>query len=481
MRVAATYFVEDNMTVGHYLPVAPDSESEASAQAVGDESDGGTADSGRTGAGDATATLPATATNFAQRVTRTTLSNGLTLMVMPNKGSGVVAVSGKIKAGAFFCPERQNLSKLTAWLLTSGSKRFSKNELSDRLLSLGTSLTFNAGSFSSDFSSAMGKSGFESYVELLADVLVNPSFAPEELLKLSRQVQGSLQAAAGEPAMLGTIKLAQLLYQPGHVFYKKSLPDQLAELKSVTHDEAAAFHRRFYTPANTIITVVGDVEPAYVAALFEKHLSGWQGGKADAITVPSVELPGQAQRVEVKFADKTSVDIFIGVPSTLKRTDGDFQAARLANAALGLDTISSRLGAVVREKHGLTYGINSMFQDPIFGMAPWMIHLSVNPANSEKALALVAQVMEEYREQGITQKELADEAGRAYGLTVVGLSSSRGIADMLTTLEFSGAGVEALDNLAASLSKVTVAEANEAIRKHFCMDLAATVLAGVAK
>jgi hypothetical protein len=52
---------------------------------------------------------------------------------------------------------------------------------------------------------------------------------------------------------------------------------------------------------------------------------------------------------------------------------------------------------------------------------------------------------------------------------------------MLTTLEFSGAGVAALDNLAASLRAVTVAEANEAIRKHFRMDLAATVLAGVSK
>jgi predicted Zn-dependent peptidase len=89
--------------------------------------------------------------------------------------------------------------------------------------------------------------------------------------------------------------------------------------------------------------------------------------------------------------------------------------------------------------------------------------------------------MEEYREQGITAKELADEAGRAYGLTVVGLSSSRGISEMLTNLEFSGAGVATLDNLAASLRAVTVHEANEAIRKHFRVDLAATVLAGVSR
>jgi predicted Zn-dependent peptidase len=197
--------------------------------------------------------------------------------------------------------------------------------------------------------------------------------------------------------------------------------------------------------------------------------------------VKPVALPEKARRIDVPMADKTSVDVYIGVPAPLKRADGDFQAARLASAALGLDTISSRLGAVLREKHGLTYGINCMFSDPSFGQAPWLIHMSVNPVNAEKALALVAEVMDELQKNGITEKELADEAGRAYGLAVVGMANSLGVATTLTSMEFLGVGAQALDSLSNSLRSVTVAEANEAMRKYFRTDLAVTVLSGVQK
>ena len=162
----------------------------------------------------------------------------------------------------------------------------------------------------------------------------------------------------------------------------------------------------------------------------------------------------------------------------MRRTNEDFYSARIANAALGQDTITSRLGTVVRERAGLTYGIYSMYSDTAFGGAPWSIMLSVNPVNVEKALRLVDQVVSEYIEEGISEDELAKETGRAIGSFKVGLSSSIGIARVIAELEFLGLGVGELDHVAARYLSVTEKSCNEAMKKYFHPEASTTVVAG---
>src|SRR5262249_28670171 len=145
---------------------------------------------------------------------------------------------------------------------------------------------------------------------------------------------------------------------------------------------------------------------------------------------------------------------------------------------LGQDTLSSRLGLVVREKHGLTYGIGSGFADVSFGNGLWEISLSVNPENIEKALGLVAEVVEKYRAEGISAKEFADEKGRAYGGFVVSLRNSLGIANVLAQFEFLGLQTSDLDGIKAAYDSVTIDQVNEAIKKYLDLSKAVTVVAG---
>src|SRR5262249_11243876 len=154
--------------------------------------------------------------------------------------------------------------------------------------------------------------------------------------------------------------------------------------------------------------------------------------------------------------------IVVGHPAALKRSAADFMAARIANAALGGDTISSRLGKVIRRDNGLTYGVYSQFEDPTMGGALFAIQLSVNPQNVDKALALVNQVVADYLEKGITDEELASEANFASGYFEVQLRRNDAIARTLADFEFLGLGPAAMDNYAQSLLSVTRDEVNEA-------------------
>jgi zinc protease len=233
-----------------------------------------------------------------------------------------------------------------------------------------------------------------------------------------------------------------------------------------------------YSPKSTIIVVVGDTELEPTLALIEKYFGDWKGGSADDIIIPAAALPATKHRIDISLADKKSTDVVIAHPTTLMRKAPDFYAAKLANAALGQDTITSRLGNVVRDRAGLTYGIHSSFSDTAFGSAAWSMSFSVNPVNVDRALRLVTEVVNDYLENGISDDELNKESGRAVGSFTVGLASSLGMSRALAEFEFLGLGVAELDKVVANYAATTKEQINEAMKKYITPDKTVTVVAG---
>ena len=212
--------------------------------------------------------------------------------------------------------------------------------------------------------------------------------------------------------------------------------------------------------------------------LVKDNFGNWSGTERKTIAVSEVSLPTQAKTEEIYVADKANVDIFIGHPTSLGRKNADFYAAYIANQALGGDTLIDRLGIVIREQHGLTYGVYSVFEETGFGAAPWWITVSVNPANIDKTLTLVSQVVSDYRKTGITDDELKRKIGDVVGSFNVSLRSSSGIASELTRFEFLGLGVAEMDELPGKFRALTKADVDSAARKYFDPERAVTVIAG---
>jgi zinc protease len=162
----------------------------------------------------------------------------------------------------------------------------------------------------------------------------------------------------------------------------------------------------------------------------------------------------------------------------LRRNTEDYYAAILANSALGESTLSSRLGLQVRDVEGLTYGIGSRFRAPSLAAGPWYIVVSVNPQNVEKAIESALKVLKDYVQNGIREKELADEKSSAIGSFKVSLSTNAGLAEAIWNAEFYNLGLDYVDRFPQLIQSVTVEEVNSAIRKYFRPDHLTIVIAG---
>ena len=97
-------------------------------------------------------------------------------------------------------------------------------------------------------------------------------------------------------------------------------------------------------------------------SLIETEFADWQvKGKVTTLKYPTVLMPEGVVRVNPVLPGKAQAITYMGY-TAINRKDPRFYAALVLNQILGGDTLSSKLGAEVRDRQGLTYGIYSTFQ-----------------------------------------------------------------------------------------------------------------------
>ncbi|MBA3857790.1 MAG: hypothetical protein C0507_12855 [Cyanobacteria bacterium PR.3.49] len=500
MKAAAKYFVKSNRTVGHFYPKAPDMPDEATIDDDGDDEEEGAPPEPSKSHGKQeeinvteflnsrppvakvkAAKSTAKTASFDSRVIKHVMPNGLTLLLLRNPGTESIGITSTTKAGKYFSyKEPGALPDFAADLLTKGSANYGKIQIAEILEHMGIagSLEFSVDNYRMSFGSHLVASDLPQFTDLLADVMRNPLFLDEELAKTKIEWRARLTEAISNTRLMAWNAVRRSLYPADHPFYEQTYEEQLNEIDVISTDDLKQLHKRLFGPKGTILTLVGDMDVDETISLLTAKLGDWQGGAAPDIQIPQVAMPAKGKRIDIQLKDKRSTDLIIAHTTELQRNSSDFYAAKLANAALGQDTITSRLGQVVRDKAGLTYGIYSSFSDTAYGAAPWSISLSVNPANIERSLGLVSEVVQDYLKNGISKDELAKETGRALGTFKVGLSSSLGIARALTEFEFLGLGAKELDRINDHYLSLTKEKVDAAARHYFHPDKAVTVASG---
>ncbi|HYN83954.1 MAG TPA: pitrilysin family protein [Pyrinomonadaceae bacterium] len=481
-RVAAKYFVEENRTVGHFIP----------------KSDGDAHDSTGGSGTPASAALvnpprlvprrlqrhhdprdPDARNSFASRVARAELDTGAVLLVLENRATPTVSLRASLRAGSFFEPrDRPGLARITADMLERGTQRRTKLQLAGDLEGVGAQLEFSTDPFAVNVSGRALAQDVRLLIEALAEQLREPSFPADELEKLKQQTVAAIQEQQSNTRHRAYERFTQVVYDPANPFHLPAGEQLVASIRSITVEDVRRFYAARYGGRSLVLSIAGDVRAAEVGEIFRESFATFAGPESVAVEVADPTPQEGARREVVLVKEKANVDVLIGSAAPLRRDAGDYYAALIANSALGESTLSSRLGLQVRDKEGLTYGIGSRFRAPSLAAGPWYIAVSVNPQNVERAIESALNVLREYVERGIREDELADEKSSAVGAFKVALSTNAGLAEALWNAEFYGLGPDYVDRFPRLISEVTADEVNAAIRKYFRPDHLTVVLAG---
>lgn len=481
-RVAQAYLHEDNLTVGWFVPKNTSGRGAASVGERGGHSlhrpafFRSEASAGAAG--------PPSDQSFAKRAVSFTLSNGVRGLILENRANPTVEVRAALFAGRAFEPvEQPELAAVTASMLMRGTERRSKLEIAAWLEDVGAEVHIGANRFLATASATSLSQDVGRLLETLAEVLREPTFPEEELVKLKSQMIGQIRRSQEHTGVRAFERFSQLLYDRSSPFYEPSASERVASIEAMTVEDVRRFYRARYGPRHLVLVIVGDVGAAEIAERIRQQFGDWspeptEDPRAMWARMPRASLPEAPFREVIYMPDKANVDVILGHAGRLRRTDPDYVAAIIGNAALGYSTLSSRLGVRVRDQEGLTYGIISRFFEPSFLDGPWGVSVTVNPENVERAIASTMEVLTRYVAEGITPQELEDEKSAFVGSFLVGLGTNGGIAAQLLLAEVFGFGPAYLDHLPEQVRALTREEVNAAIRTYLHPERLITVIAG---
>ncbi len=304
--------------------------------------------------------------------------------------------TGKVKNGT---------ANMMAGMLNESTKSMKAVDIDNKLESLGSNISFSAGDQSVNCYVECYKDKIAETMTILEDRLFNPAFdAKEYKLDKKAQLQSISQQNLSEISF-GSKNFFGMLYGNDNPIGVPSLSDYKAA-SSISVDDMKNYYNSFLSSNLTTVSVVGDVDEA----LISEKLAFLKKMPNRNLSMPVYNKFPEAAKTQVYMVNQDyakQTNLLMGYRSIPFDMEGDFFKASIMNFALG-GNFNSRLNLNIREDKGWTYGIRSGFSSvgenhPGF----YLISAGVKTRATDSAIVEILKELKKYRDNGITDEELA--------------------------------------------------------------------------
>ena len=408
--------------------------------------------------------------------TSTKLGNGAQLIVSPRHNLPLVSFAINFVGGAdqYDPATKPGVAEFAAAMLSEGTTTKSGDDISNALQLLGTGVRIGIGGESGVISFLSTTDKAERVLQIVEDMLVNPTFPNEAIERYRARRLVALTQAKDRTSLIARRVFPKVLYTEAHP-YGRSVNEQ--SVKAITRDDILAFDKAYFTPGHAIITVVGDVEPNAMKQMVERVLAPWNDGG----TMPSFDYPplGAPKATTIYLVDKPGAaqsSFAIGLPGPPRNTP-DYFALEVLNTMLG-GMFQSRLNADIREQKGYSYGVGSQFA---YGKGPGSFEAGGDIVTAKSDSALI-EFMKQLRgirgERPITDDELKTAEDNLVQSLPEYFASVRAVNGSIAGLYLESLPPDYFQHYAANVRAVTKDDVTRVANKYIDMDHLAIVIVG---
>jgi zinc protease len=283
-----------------------------------------------------------------------TLSNGIPVVFVRNEGLPLVEVQLLLAAGRESNPAgRAGLASLTASLLVEGTTTRTGAEIAATASGLGASLSSGSGDEMSWVSLSALSRNFDASLDLMADSVLRPRFAQEDVRRVQKQVLASIQASRAQPRTVARLAFARELFGANHPYGLPSVGTD-ATVGALVPRHVKGYHRAWWHAGNATFVVAGNVTREALQAALESRFGGWRRGRTtrQEVVVPAAPTGPRVVFVEQPGAVQSVLRIGTLGPA---RVDAAWMPANVAGTLVA-GMFSSRVNMNLREEHGWSYG-----------------------------------------------------------------------------------------------------------------------------
>lgn len=409
---------------------------------------------------------------------RSTLPNGMDLVVVPNREVPFVTMTIALPYGAFYDPEQApGTASMAASMLTRGTADHGYKELADELDRHAISLAGSASMDALTINASAVVDQRERAMKLLSEVVRQPTFPEKELGELIDQTRTGMLIAQSAPEYLADRELRRRLF--GSHPYARTPEGEVGDLDALTARGLASWWSSYVRPKKAVLYVAGDVDPGEIRAIAEKHFGAWH---AAGLLRPEHEyvIAAPAREVEIFLVDRPSDQAQIRVGHLgHSRSSPLYTRARVMSEVLG-GGFNSRLNDRIRVKEGLTYGARGGFRSSRFGGTFEVSTFSKN-ATVGKTVEAILDELQQMTVRPPSAQELREVIGYLAGSFAGSRETPQDIVGDLWMLRLNGLPDDYYERYLTEIAAMTPADVQKTAAELIRRDRLVVVVVGHAK
>jgi zinc protease len=359
-------------------------------------------------------------------------------------------------------------------LLPSGAGRYDRMALARLLDRAGATLTTECAAESAEVTIWGPSADWKKLLGVLADVVLRPRFAPEDLARVRRQISERQLRELAQPASRADRELLRAAYPEGHPYRSNGLGDPRSVAR-INPEKVRRFHRYHYTSGGSVLVVSASARLLTIESAARESFSGFLESRPPDLRFPPVR-PRSARTIEVELPGRSQVEIRMGGDS-IARTDPDYPAAFLANEVLGGRAQLSRLFQRIRERGGLVYHASSELEAMRFG-GYWTVGAGTGSERWRKVVPLLSKEVERMTRSEVSPGELRQVRESAIGEIPLAFESTADAHDLAVEVAYHRLPGDFLSHWPAQLRAVRPRDVRAAADRAMDRRHAVTVLAG---
>ncbi len=335
------------------------------------------------------------------------LDNGLEVIVVENHKLPKVTFQLLVDVPPKAYGGKTGTPGIAGDMLSRGTEQRTKLDIDEGIDFIGASLSTSS---NGAYASALSKHK-ETLMEIMSDIILNPSFPGEEFEKVKQQRLSELAYQSSDPNYISA-QVSEVLRNGEDHPYGQIVTEQT--LENISLEDVKAYYQDNFKPNISYLAFIGDINSEEARSLAETFFGKWEKANVTKSFYPRPSSPEASEVALVNKDGATQSVINITYPVNLKPGTEDAIVGNVLNTILGGGLLSSRLNQNIREDKGYSYGVRSTLSyDKVIGY--FAAGGNVRNEVTDSAVVEMLAEMERLRNEPVPEKELNSVKSYIYG------------------------------------------------------------------
>lgn len=388
------------------------------------------------------------------------LDNGLRIFVIEDHEQPMISFN-ILMPGGDALESKKDAAGFTAAMITKGTKTKTALDIAKILDGVGADLSVSNGTEYTNVSGSAIMKHKEVLLNMLVDVMTNPTFPKDELEKFKVQAKAGIKSEKSDPGSLASNMAKKAMFGSDHPYASVSTEETV---DAITLEDIKKYYKDFYLPNSSSMVIVGDFKTDDIIKELNSKLAAWKKGDIMKLEIPVPKpMPKGIYFIERKGSVQSSVRY---ANLTVPFSDPDYLSINVASHVIN-SSFAGRMFKIIREKHSYTYSptgghsSNRFYNYSIFGSDVR------NAVTDSTILSINNEILSDLYKNGPSKEELETIKQFRIGQFYLNFESSGYLGSLIQSYDFKGVPIRMIKEYPNLYEKISTLDVQKAVGKYF--------------